>query len=302
MNKIDRRKYIDKCMEKYLDYLKYEKKLSLNTYLSYENNLIKLNQFFSSKDVFNDSSKLTQEDLKLFFYKLNSTNKTKAHYLTVINSYFDYLVNEGIIKCNPAAGIKMPRIEKKLPKYLSLEEVDRLLDIRLDTPLDYRNKSILELLYASGMRISELTNLKVSQIDFDEDTVRIMGKGKKERIVPLNDVSISILKEYINDYRPFLLKYRDSEYVFINNHGSKISRQGIFKIIKKLCEANGINKEVSPHTLRHSFATHLLNNGADLRIIQELLGHENLVTTEIYAHLQNEKIKDDYENHPRAKK
>ena len=195
----------------------------------------------------------------------------------------------------------MPKIEKKLPNYLTIEEVDKLLDIRLEKPTDYRNKAMLELLYATGMRISELTNLKLSQVDFDDDIVRVLGKGKKERTIPLNDTAIFALKEYINDYRPFLLKLNTSEYIFINNFGNKISRQGFFKILKKLCVKAEISKEVSPHTLRHSFATHLLNNGADLRIIQELLGHENLVTTEIYAHLQNQKIKDDYENHPRSK-
>ncbi len=300
MIKVDRKDYIDSDMQKYLDYLKYEKKLSQNTYLSYENNLIKLNQYFF-KAGSGSSARLSDNELKDFFYHLNLTNKSKAHYLTVIKSYYTFLVTEGIINKNPVETIKMPKIEKKLPNYLTIDEVDKLLDIRLDKPIDYRNKAMLELLYASGMRISELTNLKISQIDFNEALVRILGKGKKERIVPLNDVSLNYLKEYIEDYRPFLLRNNTSEYIFVNNHGSKISRQGFFKIIKKLCELNGINKNVSPHTIRHSFATHLLNNGADLRIVQELLGHENLVTTEIYAHLQNQKIKDDYENHPRAK-
>ena len=232
---------------------------------------------------------------------INLSNKSKSHYLTVLKSYYSFLTKEGVIKNNPTNAIKMPKIEKKLPNYLTIEEVDKLLDIRLEKPTDYRNKAMLELLYATGMRISELTNLKLSQVDFDDDIVRVLGKGKKERTIPLNDTAIFALKEYINDYRPFLLKLNTSEYIFINNFGNKISRQGFFKILKKLCVKAEISKEVSPHTLRHSFATHLLNNGADLRIIQELLGHENLVTTEIYAHLQNQKIKDDYENHPRSK-
>lgn len=287
----------DKEIEKYLDYLKYERKLSDNTYKSYEYNLKMLSNYFDKTL----TKELTSEQLKEYFYGLNLSSKTKAHYITVFNSYYNFLTRENIISKNPLCGIKMPKLEKKLPNYLTVEEIDKLLDIKLEKSTDYRNKAMLELLYATGMRISELTNLQISQIDFDDDLVRVMGKGKKERIIPLNDIAIKCLKEYINDYRPFLLKLNTSEYVFINNFGGTISRQGFFKILKKLCNKAGIKKEVSPHTLRHSFATHLLNNGADLRIIQELLGHENLVTTEIYAHLQNKKIKDDYDNHPRAK-
>lgn len=287
----------DKEIEKYLDYLKYERKLSDNTYKSYEDNLKMLSNYFDKTL----TKELTSEQLKEYFYGLNLSSKTKAHYITVFNSYYNFLTRENIISKNPLCGIKMPKLEKKLPNYLTVEEIDKLLNIKLEKSTDYRNKAMLELLYATGMRISELTNLQISQIDFDDDLVRVMGKGKKERIIPLNDIAIKCLKEYINDYRPFLLKLNTSEYVFINNFGGTISRQGFFKILKKLCNKAGIKKEVSPHTLRHSFATHLLNNGADLRIIQELLGHENLVTTEIYAHLQNKKIKDDYDNHPRAK-
>lgn len=287
----------DKEIEKYLDYLKYERKLSDNTYKSYEYNLKMLSNYFDKTL----TKELGSEQLKEYFYGLGISAKTKAHYITVFNSYYNFLTRENIISKNPLCGIKMPKLEKKLPNYLTVEEIDKLLDIKLEKPTDYRNKAMLELLYATGMRISELTNLQISQIDFDDDLVRVMGKGKKERIIPLNDIAIKCLKEYINNYRPFLLKLNISEYVFINNFGNTISRQGFFKILKKLCNKAGIKKEVSPHILRHSFATHLLNNGADLRIIQELLGHENLVTTEIYAHLQNKKIRDDYENHPRAK-
>lgn len=294
-------KYKDLEIEKYLEYLKYERKLSDNTYQSYENNLKQFKKYLIDNDIVNSSKDVSTEMLKEYLYQLNLSNKSKSHYLTVLKSYYSFLNKEGVIKNNPTNAIKMPKIEKKLPNYLTIEEVDKLLDIRLEKPTDYRNKAMLELLYATGMRISELTNLKLSQVDFDDDIVRVLGKGKKERTIPLNDTAIFALKEYINDYRPFLLKLNTSEYIFINNFGNKISRQGFFKILKKLCVKAEISKEVSPHTLRHSFATHLLNNGADLRIIQELLGHENLVTTEIYAHLQNQKIKDDYENHPRSK-
>ena len=163
------------------------------------------------------------------------------------------------------------------------------------------NIAMLETLYATGVRVSELCNIKLSDINYDDCTIKIFGKGKKERIVPINESSYNALIDYINNYRPFLLKSKTSEFVFINNFGNPISRVGFFKILKKLCSDAGIQKDVSPHTLRHSFATHLLNNGANLRVIQQLLGHSNITTTQIYSHLSNESLKNDYKFHPRNK-
>ena len=195
----------------------------------------------------------------------------------------------------------MPKIPSKLPEVLSEEEVDKLLDINLVDKYSYRNKAMLELLYATGMRASELTNLKLNNIDLDSCIVRIMGKGSKERIVPINDTTIKYLNIYINNYRKEILNKKDSEYLFISNALKPITRQGLFKIIKKECIRAGIKKNVYPHILRHSFATHLLNHGANIRIIQELLGHEDITTTEIYTHLSNETIKKDYEEYfPRS--
>ena len=292
---------LDDNINKYLDYLKYERKLSDNTYKSYLDNLYKLSEYFNkNKDSIRDTSTFEEDELREFFYKLDLNNKSKAHYLTVINSYYNFLVRENVINKNPVTGIRMPKLDKKLPNYLTVEEVDKLLDIKLTKPNDYRNKAMLELLYGSGLRISELINLKLEQIDFEEELVRVMGKGKKERIIPLNDYAMKYLKDYVFNYRNFLLKTKNSDYLFINSMGSNISRQGFFKILKALAKDAGIKKDISPHTLRHSFATHMLNNGADLRVIQELLGHENLVTTEIYTHLENAKIKEDYQNHPHA--
>ncbi len=288
---------LDDLIDKYLDYLKYEKKLSNNTYNSYKDNLKKLDLHFKDKSI----SKLTNDDIKDYLYKIELTAKTKAHYLTVINSLYTFLVYEGDLNVNPCDGIKMPKLEKKLPNYLSFEEIQKLLEIKLVKPTDYRNKAILEVLYATGMRISELTDLKLSALDFDECVIRIMGKGKKERITPLNTYAIEWLRLYLDEYRAFILKTKTSDYVFVNNIGGKLSRQGFFKILRKLTHEAGITKEISPHTLRHSFATHLINNGADLRVIQEILGHENLVTTEIYTHLSNAKKEDDYQSHPHAK-
>ena len=282
----------------YLEYLKYERKLSNNTILSYSDNLKQFSAYFENKNLLN----LTEQDIRIFIASLNKTEKTKAHYLTVLNSFYSFLCHENKIKINPCENIRQPKLPKKLPNYLTIEEVDKLLDVRLDSPLAYRNKTMLELLYSSGVRITELIELKLNNVDFTDEIIRVIGKGSKERIIPLGDEALKYLKLYINQYRNLILKTKTSDYLFINNFGNKITRQGFFKIIKKECKAQGIDKNVSPHTLRHSFATHLLNNGADLRIIQELLGHSDISTTQIYTHISKEKIKQDYENHPRYKK
>lgn len=285
----------DESTKDFLEYLKYERRVSVNTVDSYGENLLLLKNY-TNKDLIS----LKKEDIKDFLDNVEATARTKAHYLTVFNSFYKYLVFMDKIKSNPCDGIKAPKLEKKLPTYLTNEEIAKLFNIRLTKPVDYRNKAILEVMYATGARISEVINLELNQIDFEECIIRVVGKGKKERIIPLDDVAIEALDNYINNYRPFLIKNETYNYVFLNKNGEKISRQMIFKILKNLANKAGITKEISPHTLRHSFASNLLNNGADLRVIQELLGHENLETTEIYSHLQNKKIKDDYNNHPHA--
>ena len=280
----------------YLQYLEYEKKLSKNTIKAYNNDLNKLLEFK------NNLLRINNKDIKEFIKKSNNlSTKTLAHRLTVINSFYNYLLSENIISINPCYSINMPKIPSKLPEVLSEEEVDKLLDINLVDKYSYRNKAMLELLYATGMRASELTNLKLNNIDLDSCIVRIMGKGSKERIVPINDTNIKYLNIYINNYRKEILNKKDSEYLFISNALKPITREGLFKIIKKECIRAGIKKNVYPHILRHSFATHLLNHGANIRIIQELLGHEDITTTEIYTHLSNETIKKDYEEYfPRS--
>lgn len=284
----------DKNVKLYLEYLKYERRLSAHTIDSYGENL-KLLSDTTKKDLLD----LNSDDIRDFLYKSSKTPRTKAHYLTVFNSFYNYLIFIEKATINPCDGVKPPKLEKKLPNYLNEEEINKILDIRLLKPIDYRNKAMLELLFATGLRISELTTLELNQIDFTESIIRVNGKGKKERIVPFDDVAKQYLDDYITNYRPFLSK-NTTNYVFLNKDGKPISRQGFFKILKKIVQEAGIKKDVSPHTLRHSFATHLLNNGVDLRIIQELLGHENLETTEIYSHLSNKKIEDDYKNHPHA--
>lgn len=285
--------------DKYLDHLRFERKLSKNTLLSYTDNLNRFEEFINGKSI----KELKRKDIEKYL-KFNDTmaEKSRAHYLTVIRNFYQFLVGEDLIDNNPCETIKQPKITKKLPNYLTEKEIEQLLNIDLKTPFDYRNKAMLELLYATGIRVSELVNLKLSNINLEEDMIRVTGKGSKERLSPISSIAEKYMQIYLEYYRNKLLKNKDSEYVFINNFGNKISRQGFFKNLKQIAKNQGITKEISPHTLRHSYATHLLTHGADLRIIQELLGHSDISTTEIYTHLANEKIKNDYEKHPHAKK
>lgn len=282
----------EELINRYLDYLKYERNLSLNTIKSYSNDL---QQFAKTHDFL----KVTPIDSKKYLEKLNLSPKSQAHTITVLNSFYLFLINESVIKTNPFAQIHQPKLPKYLPEYLTEEEIDKILDINLNNSYDYRNIAMLETLYATGMRVSELVNLEMVNLDLDNALVRIMGKGSKERIIPLTDIAIKRLQIYIKDHRPQLLNNKNSNYVFISRNQKNISRQAFFKIIKTICQSKGINKNISPHTIRHSFATHLLAHGADLRIIQELLGHEDISTTQIYTHLTNTQIKKDYELHPR---
>ena len=195
--------------------------------------------------------------------------------------------------------IDVPRLRKSLPKSLTENEVTALLEVPLIDDFSYRNKAMLELLYATGLRVSELVNLTLLDVDLDSATVRTVGKGSKERIIPLGDYAIKYLYIYIHEHRNNLLKKEVNDYLFLNNHGKKMTRQGFFKMIKKRAQEAGIKKELSPHTLRHSFATHLLSHGADLRSIQELLGHSDIGTTQIYTYVSNEHLKENYkEFHP----
>ena len=276
-------------LENYRNYLKYERAYSDNTVGAYMNDLNKYEEFLK-KDILESDTEDLEKYLK---YIKNLESTTVAHKITSIKSYFNYNIKRGIVSVNPADKVSRPKLTKHLPEYLTEEEVGKLLDVE---PYDYRNKTILELLYSSGIRISELVNIKTPNYDSEECLIRIMGKGSKERIVPLGDYAINIMNDYMNNYRPLINK-KHTDYVFVNNRGDKISRQFIFKVIKKEALKKGIKKDISPHTLRHTFATHLLKNGADLRIIQELLGHENISTTQIYTHVTNNKLKSDYETY-----
>ena len=209
---------------------------------------------------------------------------------------------EVITKDNVSEFIERPKLRKSLPKTLSIEDIDKLLDIKLDTEFDYRNKAMLELMYGTGLRVSEIVNLTVNDIDMTNCLIRVMGKGNKEREIPLGEYSIYYIQKYL-EVRPSMLKKTSSDKLFLNNHGKGMTRQGFFKNLKQILKEKGLNPEVSPHTLRHSFATHLVNRGADLRSIQEMLGHSDISTTKIYTRVSDDKVKQDYfEYHPRSHK
>ena len=285
-------------IEKYISYLQYERALSDNTIKSYFYDLKRFDLYFKGNVL-----DLSYDELQRYLSSVKDLKaRSLAHHITVLTSFYNFLVDEKIITNNPCENIINAKVPKNLPIYLTEDEINKLLDIPLNNEYDYRNKAMLELLYATGLRISELINLKVNDVDFDECIVRVFGKGKKERIVPIADVALKYLFIYLNKYRAIILGSSLSDYMFISNSKKNISRQAFFKILKKEANRSGIEKIVSPHVLRHSFATHLLSHGANLRVIQELLGHEDISTTEIYAHLINEKLKDDYTYHPRNKK
>ena len=291
-------------INEYINYLEYERRLTQNTCISYERDLIDYMLFLNQQNI-NLVREISKKNIVQYLELLKKENlKTTsiARKLTSIKNFHKYLYAIGKVKDDVALTVERPRLEKKLPNVLTIEEVDSLLDIDLNTPFDYRNKAMLELLYGTGLRISELLNLKIFDIDFENCIIRCIGKGNKERIVPIGEYVIKYLQEYLN-YRKLLLKKKNNDYLFLNNLGTKLSRFSFFKILKKLLKDKNINKNISPHSIRHSFATHMLECGADLRSIQELLGHSDISTTRIYTHISNNKIKKDYiEYHPRSKK
>ena len=291
---------MEKQIEMFINYLLFEKKYSENTVKSYNRDLIKFKEYFKNKN----ASNITKKDIQKYIDHLNKNLEPRSisRNISTLKSFYKYLKINKIVDQNPMDTINNPKTKKTLPKVLSEEEVNKLLDIDLNNDFDYRNKAMLELMYSSGLRVSELINLKVNDIDLNNESVRIYGKGSKERIIPLNEYTVEALNQYITNHRRELFKHGENNYLFLNNHGNPMTRQGFFKILKKIAQGKNIKTEFSPHTLRHSFATHLLKYGADLRSIQELLGHSDISSTQIYTHVTNEKLQKNYEEyHPHGK-
>jgi integrase/recombinase XerD len=281
-------------IDKFLDYLLAERGLAANTISSYGMDLKMFKDFLKDSKLGSWKS-VTHQVINTFLLKRRDKGinpASLARELVAIKMFFRFIFQEGFINNDPTSVLESPRLWKRLPDSLSIEEVERILKTpKILTPLGLRDKVCLEVLYATGMRVSELVTLKANDLNLDVGFIRCLGKGDKERIVPLGRVAIRYLAKYLSDVRPKLAKKDKDGYVFISHLGKKISRQSIWKIIKKYALLSGIKKNITPHTLRHSFATHLLERGADLRVVQEMLGHSNISTTQIYTHVNKERLK-----------
>ncbi|MFW5792671.1 MAG: site-specific tyrosine recombinase XerD [Bacteroidota bacterium] len=292
----------------FISYLRLEKSLTQNTCHAYLNDINKLANYFLTEKNKKDPEDINQQDLSLFVQfagSLGMNPRSQSRLISAIKAFYKYLLLEDYISENPSALLDSPRAGRKIPEYLTVDEIDKLIAaIDLSIPEGQRNKAIIETLYGCGLRVSELTDLKITDIFFKDEFVKITGKGNKQRIVPLGHSAAKQIKLFMENNRNHISPVKGNEdYVFLNNRGKKISRVMVFIIIKNLCEKAGIKKNVSPHTLRHSFATHLIEGGADLRAVQDMLGHESITTTEIYTHLDREFLRENLISfHPRARK
>jgi len=283
-----------------------EKGLSENSIQAYVRDINKLKQYLEHKSLKTPPNEIDLRHLQNFLVwvnKLGIEARTQARVISGIKAYFKYLLLEDLISNDPTELLEGPKIGRKLPETLSIEEINELIDaIDLSTPEGERNKCILETIYGSGLRVSELTGLKISNIFMEEGFIKIMGKGDKERLVPIGSIALKQITLYQDQVRCHLdIKLGNEDVLFLNKNGVKLSRVMIFKIIKSLAEKIGLKKNISPHTFRHSFATHLIEGGADLRAVQEMLGHESITTTEIYTHLDRDFLRTEIiQYHPRS--
>lgn len=294
---------INNLVADYLHYLVVERGLAANSVASYQNDLKKFSAFLAEQNV-----ELTAVDKKVVLDFLEAQTKAKLanasilRLVTSLRKFFQYLVEEGKVAVDPMLLIDTPKKKASLPEVLSPKEVEALLKTpKTGEALGLRDRAILEVMYATGLRVSELVNLKLADLHLELGIIQTIGKGQKERLVPIGDVASKWVKLYLKQSRPKLVKQKRNPYLFVNFHGNQLTRQGIWKNLKALVKQAGIEKNVTPHTLRHSFATHILENGADLRIVQELLGHADISTTQLYTHLSKKRLSAVYkQNHPRA--
>lgn len=291
-----------KQLEKYIEFLQYEKNYSSDTVISYRTDIVEYLQYVETYH--KDYLKMKYDDVKNYLVYLSQKgngNATVARKISALRSFYRYLMNEQIVISNPFLSISLPKKARKLPRFFQYNELEELFNVPdTTTPLGQRDLLILEMLYATGVRVSELVNIKCDDISSRE--IRILGKGNKERIVRFGDYADEILKIYLSDGYKVLNKY-NSPYLFLNKNYGKLSDRGVRKILDKIISKTAINKKISPHMIRHSFATHLLNEGCDLLSVQQLLGHESLSATAIYTHVTTDRMKEIYfKTHPRARK
>ena len=288
-----------KLIKGYENFLKIDKLLSKNTVLNYIYDMKNFSNFIKK-----DLTQVNNKDINIFIKNKYQTNsKTINRKISTIKNFYKFLELENMIDVNPSNNINLLKIKTNLPHYLTEKEVDHLLDLKLNNKYDYRNKAMLELMYSTGLRVSEVVNLEIANINLLNNSINTITKGKKERFIFINDTTTKYLEIYVKKYRNLFLKNNLNNYIFLNNTGNKLTRQGFFLILNKIKKEKGIKKKLTPHVLRHSFATHLVLNGADLRSVQELLGHSDIKTTGIYTHVGNAYIKEVYEkSHIRNKK
>ena len=288
-----------------IHYMVGEKGLDKNTVVSYERDLKSYTKYLQKVEGITSFHDVTRMHIVNFLHHLkenNKSSKTMARHIASVRSFHQFLLRERVVEHDPSVHIETPQAERKLPKVLSIDEVEALLQIpKATSAFGIRDKAMLELLYATGLRVSELIELNITDVHLTMGFVRCIGKGNKERIIPLGSLAAEAIQHYIEKGRPELLGKKTAEALFLNHHGNRLSRQGFWKILKRLAKEANIQKELTPHTLRHSFATHLLENGADLRAVQEMLGHADISTTQIYTHVSKTRLKDVYKQfHPRA--
>jgi integrase/recombinase XerD len=286
------------------DYLVVERGLSKNTLESYRRDLSTFLAYVEEHYKVSVEN-ITRQHILAYLAKLRQqgrANSTISRNLASIRSFFHYLLSIEVLSADPTAHVETPKIEKRLPKVLSVDEVERLLSTpNLQTAAGLRDRAMLELLYATGIRVSELVSLNVEDLNLSAGFLRCTGKGDKERVIPIGEIAGEVLLAYLQQARPQLLKVHDDPALFLNHLGERMSRQGFWKLLKKYAKLAGIVKDITPHTLRHSFATHLLERGADLRAVQEMLGHADISTTQIYTHVTRGRLREVYaSSHPRA--
>ena len=272
----------------YTSYLVIERALSKNSVSSYISDISKLAGTYNDKS----PEELSGEDLSAFIAQQAAaiSKRSQSRLISALKSFFGFMEIEGRIQVNPADTIDPPKISRHIPVVLSVEEIDRIMNsVDLSEPEGQRNRAILEVLYSCGLRVSELISLRISDLFFDESFIRVIGKGDKQRLVPIGEPAMQAVQLYLSQTRRAYVSKKAENILFLNRRGGKLSRQMIFLMIKSQCEKAGITKEISPHTFRHSFATHLVENGADLRAVQQMLGHESIITTEIYTHIDSRK-------------
>ncbi|HBA26113.1 MAG TPA: site-specific tyrosine recombinase XerD [Nitrospinae bacterium] len=290
-------------VDEFVNYLTIEKGHSQNTIKSYKRDILKFVGFLKYETI-DEFSRLDQKriiDYLMYLRDMNLSSASVARHLVSIKVFYKFLNNEKIVSINPTENIESPRLLRRLPDFLTTEEVDKLLVQPKNDNMGTRDIAMFEVLYATGLRVSELISLKINDINMERGYIITFGKGSKERVVPIGKSAQEKLKRYLEESRHFLLKGKGGDELFVNRFGGKMTRQGFWKIIKKYALLAGIKKNISPHTLRHSFATHLLERGADLRSVQQMLGHADISTTQIYTHVVRERLKEIYDkHHPRA--